>query len=111
VNAAPPTATPTQTETNLPCLPPPLQLLAPQLVGFYSSGTLVQVERTWLYVADVTVPDGTQFRPGRLHKTWRLQNSGTNITTTDYALTFFGERSFRLHSSASCPVAWRPAAA
>jgi hypothetical protein len=95
LNAAPPpSATPTQSETNLP-LP---TTAAPtttgtQLVGFTPSpGTPVQGGTDLaVYVADVTVPDGTQFRPGeRFTKTWRLQNSGTNTWTTDYALTFFG---------------------
>ena len=92
--APPPSATPTQTETNLPL--PTTAASTPtgtQLVGFTPppgtpapGGTDLAV-----YVADVTIPDGTQFRPGeRFTKTWRLQNSGTTTWTTDYALTFFG---------------------
>jgi putative hemolysin len=37
------------------------------------------------FVADVTVPDGTEFRPGEAFtKTWRLRNSGTCTWTTQY---------------------------
>ncbi len=41
------------------------------------------------FVADVTVPDDTTFKPGQAFvKTWQLKNSGTNSWTTDYALVF-----------------------
>jgi hypothetical protein len=41
------------------------------------------------YVADITVPDGTDFKAGEAFiKTWRLSNSGTSTWTTDYALAF-----------------------
>lgn len=43
------------------------------------------------FVADVTVPDGTNFNPGEsFTKTWRLQNAGTTTWTTSYSLVFFG---------------------
>lgn len=43
------------------------------------------------YWADITVPDGTQFKPGeKFTKVWRLRNSGTSTWTPDYSLTFFG---------------------
>lgn len=41
------------------------------------------------YVADITVPDGTDFKAGEAFiKTWRLRNSGTSTWTTEYALAF-----------------------
>ena len=47
-----------------------------------------------LYVADVTIPDGTDFSPGTsFTKTWRLKNSGTSTWTTAYTLAFIsGEK-------------------
>lgn len=113
LNAAPPaSATPTQTETNLP-LP---TTAAPtstgtQLVGFTPSpGTPVQGGTDLaVYVADVTVPDGTQFRPGeRFTKTWRLQNSGTNTWTTDYAMTFFGGAQLSAPTAVQLPTSVAP---
>ncbi len=41
------------------------------------------------FVADVSVPDGTLFRPGQAFtKTWRLRNVGACTWTTRYALVF-----------------------
>src|SRR5512135_2415358 len=41
------------------------------------------------FVADVTVPDGTNFAPGAAFtKTWRLKNIGTCTWTTSYSLVF-----------------------
>jgi hypothetical protein len=41
------------------------------------------------FVADVTVPDGTQFNPNTpFTKTWRLKNVGTCTWTTSYAAVF-----------------------
>jgi hypothetical protein len=46
------------------------------------------------YVADVTVPDGTDFSPReKFTKTWRLRNAGAGTWTTAYALVFIdGDR-------------------
>jgi hypothetical protein len=42
-----------------------------------------------LFVADVTIPDGTSFKAGdSFNKTWRLRNIGTNTWSTDYSLVF-----------------------
>lgn len=44
-----------------------------------------------LYLADVTVPDGTIFPPGKgFEKVWRLKNSGTCPWGEGYALAFIG---------------------
>lgn len=41
------------------------------------------------FVADVSIPDGTVFKPGALFtKTWRLKNTGTCTWTTTYNLVF-----------------------
>ncbi len=41
------------------------------------------------FVADVTVPDDTQYRPGdKFTKTWRLKNTGTCTWNSSYALVF-----------------------
>jgi len=46
------------------------------------------------FVADVTVPDGSDFTPReKFTKTWRLRNAGTRTWTTAYALVYIdGER-------------------
>ena len=42
-----------------------------------------------VFVADVTIPDGTVIAPGAAFvKTWRLQNAGTSTWTTSYSLAF-----------------------
>jgi hypothetical protein len=58
-----------------------------------TSGQAAQNERAE-FVADVTVPDGTDFAPGTAFtKTWRLRNAGTSTWTTAYALVYVsGER-------------------
>jgi hypothetical protein len=41
------------------------------------------------YVADVTIPDGTNFSSNESFvKTWRVQNTGTSTWTTSYSLNF-----------------------
>ena len=41
------------------------------------------------FVADVTVPDGSNFAPGAAFvKTWQLRNSGTTTWDTSYALVY-----------------------
>ena len=41
------------------------------------------------FVADVTIPDGSDMAPGQAFtKVWRLQNAGSTTWTTSYALVF-----------------------
>ena len=41
------------------------------------------------FVLDVTVPDGTQFKPGEAFtKTWRLKNTGTSTWNNAYSLIY-----------------------
>lgn len=43
------------------------------------------------YVADVTIPDNTQLKPGEdFFKVWRVKNTGTCTWDDGYALTFIG---------------------
>lgn len=42
------------------------------------------------FVADVTIPDGTVFKPGaKFTKTWRLQNDGTCTWNNKYKLYYY----------------------
>ncbi len=44
-----------------------------------------------MYVADVTIPDGTTMKPGEnFVKTWRVRNTGTTTWGAGYTLAFFG---------------------
>ena len=41
------------------------------------------------FISDVSISDGTQFKPGTLFtKTWRVKNTGTCTWTTDYSIVF-----------------------
>ena len=64
------------------------------------------------FVADVTVPDNTFFRPGaRIDKTWRVRNSGTCAWASGYRLVFAsGERLGAPDSVALSATARAPAA-
>jgi hypothetical protein len=43
------------------------------------------------YVADVTVPDGTEMQPGeQFTKTWKVKNTGTCTWTTAYSIVYGG---------------------
>jgi len=64
--------TPTSTNTVVPTNPPNL------ITGDNSK-----------FVADITVPDGTQFTAGSTFtKTWQIQNIGTTTWSTQYKLVF-----------------------
>lgn len=71
-----PTVTPTVTATPTPTLTP--------------TPTPPPVPCDWLaFVTDVTVPDGTSFKPDQdFTKTWRLKNIGSCTWTKAYALVF-----------------------
>ncbi len=93
--APPPTSTPEQSETPVPTptevtstesTPTPLPLTpTPENTPTPSGCTLAAQ-----FLEDVTVPDGTVFKPGETFtKTWRLLNSGTCTWTTAYVAFFF----------------------
>ncbi|MGD8622169.1 MAG: NBR1-Ig-like domain-containing protein, partial [Anaerolineales bacterium] len=71
-----PTITPTATFTPTPTLTP--------------TNTPVPIPCDWAaFVKDVTVPDGTVFKPDQdFRKTWQLKNIGTCTWTKDYALVY-----------------------
>lgn len=94
---AQPSATRTPEGSNTPAAPTatatPTQPLTP-IIGFTPTASSTsappgadRAEYNW----DVTVPDGTDFKPGEAFiKTWRLRNAGTSTWTTDYSLAFIG---------------------
>lgn len=89
---AQPTVQPTQAPTSTP--PPTLTPIVPSLTPIVPTSTPpptltpVPCDRA-SFVADVTVPDGTNFAPGATFvKTWRLKNNGSCTWTTAYALVF-----------------------
>lgn len=64
-----------------------------------------------LFVADVTVPDGTDFLPNTAFiKTWRIRNAGTSTWTTDYALVFVSGDQMSGPASQRLPMAVPPGA-
>ncbi len=84
--AVPPTATATATSTAT--LQPPTATAVPPTATFTVTNTPVPCNQA-TFVADVTVPDGTNFLPGsNFTKTWRLKNTGSCTWTTSYDLVF-----------------------
>jgi hypothetical protein len=72
--------------------------------------TASQADRA-TYVADVTIPDGTQLNPGAsFTKTWRLLNAGTSTWTTAYALVFVSGDKMGDNTSAPLSVQVAPGA-
>jgi hypothetical protein len=56
------------------------------------------------FVQDVTIPDGTEVKPGeKFTKTWRLKNAGTTTWTTAYSLVHVGND--KIGGPASVPLA------
>lgn len=79
---AKPSDTPTITPTATPITPTATLTLTPVALA----GTLADRAE---FVADVTVPDGTNYAGGSAFtKTWRLKNIGTSTWTTAYSLVF-----------------------
>jgi hypothetical protein len=67
-------------------------LIAEDPLSFDASAAICSDDSA--FVADVTVPDGTQFAPGVVfRKTWRVRNSGTCTWDASYRFGFLsGER-------------------
>jgi hypothetical protein len=85
------TATPTvtATATKAPVTPTPTQTQTSPAVGTITVTLGASVGENAVYVADVTVPDGTVFKPGEVFtKTWRIKNAGNSTWTPGYALVF-----------------------
>ena len=61
------------------------------------------------FIADVTVPDGTNVLPGlTFTKTWRVKNIGTCTWTTSYALVFASGDQLGGSSSLNLPISVAP---
>jgi hypothetical protein len=59
-----------------------------------------------LYVADVTVLDGTRLHPGHAFtKTWRIRNTGTSTWADGYQLAFLGDNPLGGPASVALPAA------
>lgn len=102
--AMPPTAMPTNTAlatfTLLPTFPPltggspvpgttPGLLATPITLATPGSTTVVDPCNQSVFMADVTVPDGTVMKPGAdFVKSWSLQNSGTCKWAAGYKFVF-----------------------
>lgn len=89
VSSTPP-ATSTVTPTSVTDTPVPTAAITTATVTLPPSPPAGGADKA-LFVADVTVPDGTNFSPGAAFtKTWRLQNVGTTTWTTAYSVVFYG---------------------
>jgi uncharacterized repeat protein (TIGR01451 family) len=63
------------------------------------------------FVADVTIPDGTNFAPGAaLIKTWRLKNVGTCTWSTSYAIVYYSGSKMGAPSVVNMPTSVAPGA-
>lgn len=94
--AIPPTSAATATETVTLTPGPATQLpqtAVPTNNPFESTPTQIPCDDA-IWVADVTVPDGTQMTPGQdFVKTWRIRNTGSCTWGTGYTVIYaFGER-------------------
>lgn len=64
-----------------------------------------------IYVADVTIPDGTVISPGAaFKKTWKLQNAGSSTWTTSYSLAFVSGEKMGNITSVPLPQSVAPGA-
>ena len=78
--ASPPTQMPSVPVTQAPSPQVPLTQTPANASGCTDSAS---------FVADVTVPDNTNFNKGDvIHKVWRVKNTGTCTWNTQYALVF-----------------------
>jgi len=85
------TATQAVTSTAAPTLPPTATTI-PTNDPFVSTPTEIICDDA-IWVADVTVPDGTEMTPGQdFVKTWRVRNTGSCTWGTGYTVIYaFGE--------------------
>ena len=61
------------------------------------------------FVKDVTVDDGTTFKPGQTFtKTWRMKNEGSCLWTADYAVVFVSGNSMSGPSSSKINATVKP---
>jgi hypothetical protein len=96
--AVPPTAiytnTPQATITSFPTFPPAVGITPPGVgtpAAFPTSAATLSgpLCNNSVFIADVTVPDGTVMQPGQdFEKIWAIQNSGTCQWDEGYSLVF-----------------------
>ena len=61
------------------------------------------------YVADITIPDGTDFQPGsKFKKTWRIKNAGASTWSTAYAFVYISGDKMDAPDRVSLPSTVRP---
>jgi len=61
------------------------------------------------YVADVTIPDGTDFQPGsKFTKTWRIKNSGSSTWSTSYTFVYISGDKLGAPDRVNLPSTVRP---
>ena len=94
--AVPPTSAATATEavTDTPVATvEPTETAVPTNNPFESTPTQITCDDA-IWVADVTVPDGTQMTPGQdFVKTWKIRNTGSCTWGTGYSAIFaYGEK-------------------
>jgi hypothetical protein len=100
-----PTPEPTPTVTGTATQTPSKAVVATSEGAVISTGCDVAG-----FVADVTIPDGTQFSPGAdFVKTWRLSNAGTCTWTSAYTVVYYSgevmsaEKSIQLTTDSVAP--------
>ena len=94
--ATPPTTVPTETKivTQTPgATVKPTDTTVPTNDPFVSTPTDITCDNA-IWVADVTVPDGTEMSPGQdFVKTWKIRNTGSCTWSTGYSVIFaYGEK-------------------
>jgi hypothetical protein len=86
----PPTATASPSPFPTLAVPSPAATLPFVVPTTSGGGSTASGCNNAAYVADVTVPDGTAFKPGAsFDKTWTLLNTGSCAWNTSYKLAFF----------------------
>jgi len=90
-------------------------LLLALMLSFLPAGTSVTKAAAWTtcdwaqFIADVTVPDGTNFAAGTaFQKTWRLKNIGSCTWSTSYALVFDSGNALGAPASVNFPINVNP---
>jgi len=83
------TPTVTSTATLAPVTPTASLTPPPPALGTPTATAAISLGENAVFVADVTVPDGTTYKPGEVFtKTWRIKNAGNSTWTPGYALVF-----------------------
>lgn len=85
-------------------IPPANTAAAGNTASAGSSATPTQSCDKIKFISDVTVPDGTTFKPNETFtKTWRIKNDGTCSWTPSYALVYFSGEGMSGPTSVAMP--------